>query len=321
MNILSNLSRISVFEFRPFITVSFILVLIFSFSLTGNLYAQMPSVVCSADANGIPYQICQYSNLQLHAVEENGQQGTFHWVGPNNFQSSVQNPILTNISTLSTGNYSVTFTNNQNQTSSCTIEIIVRNCCLSANTPSNFLTGPISQIGAIDYSLPIICDNLLIDNNFSFPPLTNLVFTDQNTQKSIIVQPGSELKLSNSHVTQCFSAYHGIVIEPEGLVNIEDCYFEYATTMIVAKGGSGLTVKNSRFHANHIAIDVPPPFDPTIYQSVNPFYLTGNIFECTSESHVRANYPIVGFDFTTFMQILMDQMKTLSQTCLMESYL
>jgi gliding motility-associated-like protein len=54
-----------------------------------------------------PATLCAGSNINLTALPGGG---TFSWTGPNSFTSNLQNPTITNASTLATGMYSVTNT-------------------------------------------------------------------------------------------------------------------------------------------------------------------------------------------------------------------
>ncbi len=52
----------------------------------------------------------------------------YQWSGPNNFSSTIQNPILTNVETKQSGNYSVTVSNSTNCKSIVVVNLEVKNC-------------------------------------------------------------------------------------------------------------------------------------------------------------------------------------------------
>lgn len=54
---------------------------------------------------------CEGSSHTLTCLNANS--GTYSWVGPNNFSSNLQNPVVANLSTLSSGGYTVTITDGQ----------------------------------------------------------------------------------------------------------------------------------------------------------------------------------------------------------------
>ncbi len=68
----------------------------------------IPGVIVPSVAPG---PICQYGNLQLLANRTSTKPPfTYAWTGPNGFTSDQENPVITNISSLNSGTYSLTFT-------------------------------------------------------------------------------------------------------------------------------------------------------------------------------------------------------------------
>ncbi|MCX7954490.1 MAG: gliding motility-associated C-terminal domain-containing protein [Bacteroidales bacterium] len=91
--------------------------------------------------------ICQGGTLNLSATGG----VSYSWSGPSGFSSSVQNPTITNVSTLHAGVYTVTVTSNQGCTSTGTTTVIVNTAPSSPTvtaTPSSICLGQSSTINA-----------------------------------------------------------------------------------------------------------------------------------------------------------------------------
>jgi len=97
------------------------------------------SVIVTVNSNPTPLAssnspICQGANLNL-AVDT----GTsWHWSGPNNFNSTQQNPSITNATTVASGTYSVTVTNASGCTAVSTVNVAVNTfitVIASSNSP------------------------------------------------------------------------------------------------------------------------------------------------------------------------------------------
>jgi gliding motility-associated-like protein len=67
--------------------------------------------------------ICEGSSLDLTAQNVNG--GTYNWIGPDGFNSNLQDPTILNAQTINSGNYSVTVIVNACQSPAATINAIV----------------------------------------------------------------------------------------------------------------------------------------------------------------------------------------------------
>lgn len=135
--------------------------------------------------------VCSGSNLELTATT-----GVYYnWTGPNGFTSSVQNPVISNVSSINAGTYNVTISDNSNCSETKIINVTV--------TASTTIT-PISDITICDddedgfaiFNLTPIKSNLLLDpNNISVD------FYDENGDRI----PDTELptyknKISNQEV-------------------------------------------------------------------------------------------------------------------------
>jgi gliding motility-associated-like protein len=90
-----------------------------SASTTGILVKQTPSAP-SLTSNS---PLCEGSTLNLAASAVPG--GTCNWIGPNGFTSSTQNPVISNISSTHTGNYTATVTLNGCSSASATTSVLI----------------------------------------------------------------------------------------------------------------------------------------------------------------------------------------------------
>ncbi len=102
-------------------------------SVAGNttvvISASAPSPVASSNS-----PVCLGQSLNLFATNVSG--ANYSWTGPNGFTSSLQNPIIPNVTNLSSGTYSVTAT-----TSTC-------GTSPSANVTVNVISLPITPIAS-----------------------------------------------------------------------------------------------------------------------------------------------------------------------------
>ncbi len=67
--------------------------------------------------------VCQGTNLMLMAVAATGQ--TYRWIGPNNFNSAVQNPVIAMVDTNYSGNYAVTVFSNGCTSTASNIQVTI----------------------------------------------------------------------------------------------------------------------------------------------------------------------------------------------------
>jgi hypothetical protein len=92
----------------------------------------------AAPTAGANTPLCEFSTLQLTATS-GVVNGSYNWTGPNSFFSNQQNPSVINISTLASGTYNVTVTDNLNCTSlPGTVNVVVNpapNLSVSSNSP------------------------------------------------------------------------------------------------------------------------------------------------------------------------------------------
>ena len=77
----------------------------------------------TSNASASPSQICEGGDVQLN--EDAGFAESWEWSGPGGFSSTLQNPILTNISLGGAGIYTVTITDDKGCTSENSVEVIV----------------------------------------------------------------------------------------------------------------------------------------------------------------------------------------------------
>jgi gliding motility-associated-like protein len=95
-----------------------------SATLTGNCYANANinvSVISATVTANNSSPACAGNNVQLHAYGN----GSFAWVGPNGFTSSLQNPIINNATQNANGIYTVTITSPQGCVATATTNVWV----------------------------------------------------------------------------------------------------------------------------------------------------------------------------------------------------
>jgi hypothetical protein len=102
-------------------------------STSSVLVAVNPNPTTTASSNG---PICVGNSLNLSASNSTG--ASFSWTGPNNFTSGVQNPIISNITSLANGTYIVTVTANSCSTTS-NIAVVINSGPIITSTSN----GPI----------------------------------------------------------------------------------------------------------------------------------------------------------------------------------
>lgn len=79
--------------------------------------------------------LCENETLQLNVTDSSY---TYHWIGPNGFESPVQSPTLMNVSSADSGTYTVVITNPSGCTSSASTYLVVHNnpdATVSNNSP------------------------------------------------------------------------------------------------------------------------------------------------------------------------------------------
>ncbi len=251
------------------------------------------TVTAGAKLFGTPYKICRYADLYLFA---NGSDpnGTYQWSGPNNFASNQQNPAISNVSFADEGTYYVTFTDSQQQTAYDDFIVEVEECCFESSTPSTYLTGNVSTIlsalsgWGMSIEDHVAVNGIVVDQNFSeFQCVQtsgkDIVLFDDIIGYTIYVEGGNEIQIGCSHLHGC-DGYVDICIylEPNSLLSAGGDTFEDATWMIWAEGYSGVKVWDSHFHANGVALEIPPPDDQSI-QYIDPWEFSGNEIDCEND--------------------------------------
>jgi hypothetical protein len=98
---------------------------------------------------------CVGSNIQLTASPLGMQ--TYQWSGPNNFTSSLQNPVISNATTANSGNYNLTVTNSSGCTGIATANVTVGSITATASNGGTICAGNALSLtsgpsGAASYS-------------------------------------------------------------------------------------------------------------------------------------------------------------------------
>ncbi|MCX6270435.1 MAG: hypothetical protein NTU44_04295 [Bacteroidetes bacterium] len=206
--------------------------------------------------------------------------------------------MLTNIGLSATGTYYVTFTYNTNKKALDQISIQVRDCCYDPQTPSTYLTGNISDIVAsgIPIELKVAADGLIINQNYQFVPQTEITLLNNiGLSTSIYVEPSVVLMINFNQLHACnVLVENGIWLKPGATLRAENSYFRDALRMINAQGGSGMIIRNNKFHANDLSIVVPPPNNPQALQGLTQFIFENNEIECQGENLIGQSYKSYG---------------------------
>lgn len=98
---------------------------------------------------------CVGSNIQLTASPSGMQ--TYQWSGPNNFTSSLQNPVISNATTANSGTYNLTVTNSSGCSGTATASVNVGSITATASNGGTICAGNALSLtsgpsGAVSYS-------------------------------------------------------------------------------------------------------------------------------------------------------------------------
>jgi len=76
---------------------------------------------------------------------------SYEWTGPNGFNSTAENPVITNVTTANNGTYTLVVTAEGGCTS--TISVVVNNIAPTPTTPTITSNGPVCEDGAISMAV------------------------------------------------------------------------------------------------------------------------------------------------------------------------
>jgi len=95
--------------------------------------------------------ICAGSTLMLSTPTVTG--ATYNWTGPNSFTSTLQNPIITNVTTANAGTYSVTITQGGCPSLAGNVSVVINPL---PSTPAPSSNSPVCVGGTINLSTPTV---------------------------------------------------------------------------------------------------------------------------------------------------------------------
>lgn len=145
----------STLNVTPFVTTTYSVSGSFTNGCTSN--ANITVNVISPSINVTPfYTVCQGTNLQLNAT--NTVSALFSWSGPNNFASTLQNPLINNINPIYNGNFTLTafFTAPNSTLVACTSSAVSNVSVVPANPVTPFSSANVCQYATGNFSASAI---------------------------------------------------------------------------------------------------------------------------------------------------------------------
>src|SRR5699024_10858704 len=111
----------------------------------------LPAPIATAEAD--PNPVCEGEDLQLSSSGGT----TYSWSGPNGFTSTDQNPVISDITLLAAGEYTVTVTDNNGCSSTTSVTVLVNTLPIAtaSATPNPICEGEdlqLSSSGGTTYS-------------------------------------------------------------------------------------------------------------------------------------------------------------------------
>lgn len=158
-------------------------------STTGTVTLTAGALLSSSAAASPSNSVCAGTNVTLQATPiDGGAPYTYSWTGPNGFTSTSQNPVLTGVTALEAGTYTVVINDNCGSTSTSTVTLTVNPLPVMAVTPTTALyCAPGTAItmnasGASTYSwLPTTGLSATTGATVNASPAANTVYTVTGT--------------------------------------------------------------------------------------------------------------------------------------------
>jgi hypothetical protein len=152
--------------------------------------------------------VCVGSNLNLSATTLSG--ATYAWVGPNGFTSATQNPVITPVTSLAAGTYSVSIaTVGCNSVTRTTVVAV--NPALTANPTSN---SPVCQGGILYLNSPSVTGA-----TYSWTGPNSFVSTLQNVAISNVQPSSSGIYTLTINTSNCGSASGTVNVSVGGVLS------------------------------------------------------------------------------------------------------
>jgi hypothetical protein len=156
---------------------------------TGTVTLTSGSLLSSSASASPSNAICAGTNVTLQATPiDGGAPYTYAWTGPNGYTSSIQNPVLSAVTDLSAGTYTVIINDNCGSTSTSSVTLTVNPLPVMAVTPTTALfcapgTGvSMTATGASTYSwLPTTGLSATTGSTVDASPAANTVYTVTGT--------------------------------------------------------------------------------------------------------------------------------------------
>ena len=177
--------------------------------------------------------LCAGSSLNLQASTVTG--ATYSWSGPNNFTSSLQNPVIPNSSTANSGDYTVTAT--------------IANCGTSPAGTVKVTVNPIPSVPNVSNNSPV-CQGRTVNLNASSIPNAFYEWTGPNSYTSTLQNPSISNASSTNEgtysvkvkVNNCYSS----------TVNIPVVVNPKPTTPVASKTGAACDGADLQLNATSI---------------------------------------------------------------------
>ncbi len=158
-------------------------------SSSGSVTLTSGAVLSSTASASPSSTVCQGSTVTLNGTPiGGGTPYTYSWTGPNSFTSSVQNPVLTNVTTANSGVYSVAITDACGITSTSTVSLTVNPLPTISVTPTTALYcngGPavaLTATGGTSYTwLPAFGLSATTGSNVNASPANTITYTVTGT--------------------------------------------------------------------------------------------------------------------------------------------
>ncbi len=230
--------------------------------------------VAGSNSPGVP-SICERDTLKLFATDATAGV-TFSWAGPNSFTSTLQNPVIPNVTAAATGLYTVTVSNGTGCTNLAVISVSI-----SAVPPLSATSNSPVCTGAAD----TLFLHAIAPAGATFSWTGPYVFSSGNSdprRDSVIFEYGGIYQVT-AFLNGCKNTVDDTVIvirtpAPPWVTDLTYCQY-YLAAPLMAGGENILWYPTDT--ANGIGSPVPP-LPPTSSDTVMWFFLTQTVDGCIS---------------------------------------